>query len=535
MRITLIFPPIASPTYAPLGLASLVSHLRRRAPGADIRARDLNLELWESLALADPDGPALLDFLRGSRGDFFDSASYDSWRPVWERLQGRAARLCADSASLLESGEAEAESVAWLDASSSSVLSSDPDQVWISCFSLDQVAAALALAARMRALTAEGRRPRVLLGGAATSFLDAAELLRACDGIDGVVLGEGEPAAEALALGRKDEEVPGLVHRSASGAVRNSPARTLSLRDMDPPDFSPLPLRRYFNPSPVLPLLFSRGCRWRRCRFCSHNVSFAGYRKKGCDAFAAEIERHVEGCGARHFYLADQYIEAGDLEAIARSILDRGLDIAWHTMARPAGTHGREGLELMAAAGCRWISWGVESGSQRLLDLINKSTRVDEIRRVLEDSWSAGISNLLMMIFGLPTSTDEDLQETFSFLDDVWHHVDALTASAFTLWERTDFARSASRYGLSSRGRTVLLRLGGIPLLSSRLDFREVAADGALRPPRGAHEVHRWQRRRLWMGPRSVLESLPAEHYLLFAARLATQRPTPRSPLPRAA
>ncbi|MBE0616729.1 MAG: radical SAM protein, partial [Proteobacteria bacterium] len=312
--------------------------------------------------------------------------------------------------------------------------------------------------------------------------------------------------------------VPGLVYREGPAVGRNRAAQTESLRGLPAPDFSGLPLDRVFNPVPVLPALYSRGCKWRRCRFCAHNFSYGGYRAKAAQRCVDELEGYATRHGARHFYFADLYVDAPDLEALADEILARRLDLHFHVLGRPTRDYTAARLEKLAAAGCRWISWGVESGSQRLLDVAGKGTQVETVERVLRDSHAAGISNLAMMIYGLPTSGDEDLRQTFGFLERVYPTVDAMTASAFALFENTPFARSAPRFGLAVTGLQEEVRVGSHPVRSRRFGFREQAADGSLRPPRGAVEVGEWQRRRQWLGDVPFLERVACEHYLLHVA-----------------
>ncbi len=189
--------------------------------------------------------------------------------------------------------------------------------------------------------------------------------------------------------------------------------------------------------------------------------------------------------GARHFYFADLYVDAPDLEALADAILRRGLDVRFHVLGRPVAGSTRPRLEKLAATGGRWIRWGVESGSQRLLDVAAKGTTVPVVERVPDNAHRAGISNLMMMIYGLPTSTDEDLAETFAFIKRVYPRVDAITASPFALFDGTAFAHRAELFGLQVTGADEELRVAGVPVRSTRLHCRERSAEGSLRPRRG--------------------------------------------------
>ena len=83
-------------------------------------------------------------------------------------------------------------------------------------------------------------------------------------------------------------------------------------------------------------------------------------------------------------------------------IIASKLKCSFHIMARTLGSYTPALLEKAARAGCCWISWGMESGSQKLLDIMRKGTEVKTSAEVIKTASSFGISNLLMMIFGAP-------------------------------------------------------------------------------------------------------------------------------------
>jgi len=88
---------------------------------------------------------------------------------------------------------------------------------------------------------------------------------------------------------------------------------------------------------------------------------------------------------------------------------------------------------------------------------------------------------------------------------------------------------------LSICGVQDVLRANGTTVRTGRLKFRELAADGSLRPPRGPVEVAAWEARRPWLGPATLLEQIPCEHCLLHLAPMQTGVPTPGKPRPKAA
>jgi radical SAM superfamily enzyme YgiQ (UPF0313 family) len=516
MRAVLAFPVGASPTYVPLGIASLQAYLHESVPACELALLDLNLEAWTALALETERGRALLGFVHGRHGDFYDAESYLRAREVWGELAAELERQRADARRYLETGEASAELERRLARECERVLRTDPELVGLSLVFPEQILHGLALA---RALGRLAPSLRIVLGGASLSALELEALVAAMPEVSAALPGEGEPAARPLFAGEAAENVPGLVHRRGGAIARNAPGPACALDPLPPPDFSGLPLAAAFNPQPVLPAVYSRGCRWRRCRFCAHNASFDRYRHKRAERFADELAGLCAATGARHVYLADQYLDAASLHAIAEALRVRRVELSFHAMARPSARHTRARLEAYRRAGCRWISWGVESASQRLLDLCDKGTRSEELLPLLAEASAAGISSLLMMIFGLPTSTDEDLDATLRFLEECLPHVDAITASRFVLFAGTAFAERAAELGLEGLAPRVLFTRDGRSVCSTRLDFHEAGSDGTPRPPRGALEVAAWERRLGWLGGLPLLNALPAEHYLLHASR----------------
>ena len=518
MRTVLVFPPKASPTYMPLGVASLVAYLKKECPECPLRVLDINLDTWRRLAEEDPDGAAMLGFFNGAHGRFFDPGDYAAHARTWNRIRIKMTRLSAEAIRYLDQGTADSLFTTFLDRQVQDIMAMDPELVGFSLAFLDQVPFALALAGKIHGLT-RPRKLRIIFGGAAMSALKVQELLPACPGVDGVLAGEGETGLAALCSGRDSENVPGLVFRQHGGIRKNPNPVTLSLKSLPPPDFSAFRIHDYFNPQPVFPVLYSRGCDWRKCRFCVHNASFAGYRAKGVQAFVRELADYRTRFGVSHFYSADQYIRAVDLERIADALLDMNLNIKLHVLGRPLDDWTPSRAEKLARAGCTWIGWGVESGSPRLLDLINKGTNVDTIKAALRNTHQAGISNLAMMIFGLPTGTDRDLRCTFRFMEDVYDLVGGFSTSAFVLWAQSHFGRNAARYGLHVTGNRLLLKAAGVPIHSHRLDFKEVTPAGEFIDPRGPVELAAWDDRKTWLGDRSFLENLPCEHYFLYVSR----------------
>jgi anaerobic magnesium-protoporphyrin IX monomethyl ester cyclase len=519
MRLALVFPPLVHPTYVPLGISSLVALLRQRVPMVDVSAYDLNIRAWHRTSAA-VEGPCFLTLGRLPAERLFEPSLYQTFLGRWDALARVLTQGQNEARHYVETGELSPTLQSLLEDLLTPVVADRSQAVGFSLMYLHQLSYSLALARYLRERAPE---VSILLGGAALSALDVPALVRACPYLDAVLPGEGEEALVQFAQGVPCASLPGAVSTHGTPVAPLPPVSPIAMDGLPTPAFDVWDLGQYANPSPVLPLVLSRDCRWRRCRFCVHNRSFDGYREKPVEALVDDLAHCMQRYGARHFYLADQYVPAERLASLSEAILRRGLDLHFHVMARPTGAYTPDCLARAAAAGCRWISWGVETGSQRLLDLVHKGTQRNTILRVLRDSHAAGIANLAMMIFGLPTSTPEDLDQTLDFLDASQATVQAFTSSRFVLFEGTDFARWSEALGLVVTGRDKLLRIGDQTVHGTRLDYRVRASDNHLLPPPADLEIVRWYQRRRWYGERPLQELLNSEHLLLYCGVSHTQ------------
>jgi len=291
---------------------------------------------------------------------------------------------------------------------------------------------------------------KVLMGG--SCFTDTAEdfLRWYPESADVIVAGEGEDALKAL-LPDSDhpQNVPGAVFRQ-NGAVRKNPESFRSdLDSFGRPDFGGLNLRDYFSPRPVVPVLLSRGCYWRRCAFCVHYRSAGLSYRMHSKQFVVEMLKDYAARGIRHFAFVDEIIAPKHFERLATAIKEAKLDIAYYAMSKPVRQFTPEILALMAESGCQYVLWGVESGSQRVLDLMDKGTIVPEVVQTLRQAHAAGIKNHVFIICGFPTETQEEFQDTLRLLDENRDCIYAIHRGTFALERNSPMHDAPSRYGIA--------------------------------------------------------------------------------------
>ncbi len=261
------------------------------------------------------------------------------------------------------------------------------------------------------------------------------------------------------------KQVKGLVWREKGEIVVN-PARPFirHLDDLPLPRHDLLPLQKYRAPlvrNPYAFVVTSRGCPGG-CRFCIKHVSYGNsVRFRSPENILAEIELLV-GLGVRSIHMyADLFtVSREQVVGLCELILERNLRVQWTCNSR-VDFVDPEMLRLMGRAGCRWISWGIESGSEQVLRNVHKGIGLDQVRQALGWAREAGIRNWGYFIIGLPGETVETIRQTIDFsrhlpLDLALFHIAApYPGSPFffdvvehgwfragTRWEQVDMDRS---------------------------------------------------------------------------------------------
>ena len=430
-RLILAYPPYSTATAPPMGVFFLKGFLAKALPDWSVKVLDLNL-LAHQEVLSDfadkvcPGGEHLAErllaetaisraaevFLGRHPREFYDRPDrYFLYTSLWNRI---VPPRIVDLERLQKAYRREVPMPERIQRHAERVLREQPTMVGISICYTEQLWAGLCLA---REIKARANVP-VIAGGTFFNTTDPAFLATLTPHVDYVVSGEGESPLAQILSGTADlEKAPGVIclaRGQRAAATAAVPQENLDL--LGEADYSDADLRAYYSPLPVLPIFTSRGCYWRRCAFCAHYKS-AGqtYRRRSIDNVMKELRRHVAN-GVHHFCLIDEMIAPAQFSQLADAILQSGLAVYYYAMTKPVRQFSPELLDKMYRSGCRYLLWGVESGSQRILDLMDKGTRVPDIETVLDAAVEAGIRNHVFVMFGFPTETKWEMQATLDLL-----------------------------------------------------------------------------------------------------------------------
>ena len=179
------------------------------------------------------------------------------------------------------------------------------------------------------------------------------------------------------------------------------------------------PISKYLALDAHASLLAGRGCPFN-CIFCvGSKMGGRKARYRNPKLVVDEIEESL-ALGFKEVNFEDDLLTLNHkhLNAVCDEIIARGLKFNWSAFAR-VDTVTPEILKKMREAGCTWVSYGVESGNQQILDLVKKKITLEKVRYAVEIAKEAGVKVLASFIIGLPGETKETLKDTMDFAQEI--------------------------------------------------------------------------------------------------------------------
>lgn len=294
-------------------------------------------------------------------------------------------------------------------------------------------------------------RVKIVFGGAHPSIMPERVLGEAA--VDYVVIGEGEQTMVELAKfvleGSGDPAaIQGLAYKADDGTPIVNPRRRLLS-----PDELPYPARDLF---PIefyqekWNILTARGSCPFKCSFCSASHIWEGRRRpRSIPSTIDELKVLIEYYGARHVFFTDDIFTVNKkwVYELLEALSELEYPLTWGCATRVDCVDGKL-IKAMAGAGCVGVQYGVESGSQAVLDSV-KGIRKEQVLEAVRLSVDAGISVTSSFMIPFPEDTVETLRETKLFIKQVIDEGSEVLMSYTTPYPGTDFYERAQELGLT--------------------------------------------------------------------------------------
>jgi anaerobic magnesium-protoporphyrin IX monomethyl ester cyclase len=257
------------------------------------------------------------------------------------------------------------------------------------------------------------------------------------EGADFVILGEGELTLRELIsnleAGAQDfAAIAGLTYRSTETdeIVKTAPRPVLhNLDDLPDPAWDLIDMEAYrsvwkqAHGTFSLNLATTRGCPYK-CNWCAKPIYGNRYNSRSPERVVGEIEMLIRQFGVRHFWMADDIfgLKPGWVQRFRDLIKVKNLQFDYKIQSRVDLLLQEDTIDALAASGLRQVWVGAESGSQKVLDAMDKGTKVEEIEEATVLLKSKGIEVCFFLQFGYLGETKEDIAATLAMVKKLQPH-----------------------------------------------------------------------------------------------------------------
>ncbi len=274
---------------------------------------------------------------------------------------------------------------------------------------------------------------RVILGGPHASFMYQ-QILEHYP-VDIIVIGEGEVTAleliQALEDGKSLSTIQGIAYKD-NGRVAVTGRRPFiqNLDSLPFPAHQQFDFKRYEKEGldvdkQLVDIITSRGCPFK-CLFCS-SCKFWGksWRYRSVKNIADELELLEDNYGVDAFNFSDDIftMRQDNVIALCKEIIERRMGITWFAQSR-VNCVSRQMLEWMKKAGCKTIAYGIESGSPKILETIDKEITIEQTVEAFRITKEVGLNADAFFMVGNPGETEETINQTCALIDKIQpHHI----------------------------------------------------------------------------------------------------------------
>ena len=331
-----------------------------------------------------------------------------------------------------------------------------PDLVGMSFLSTTSYPYAKMLARQLRAADAHVK----LAFGGVFATLNAPLVKAQCKEVDFVCRGDGEQLIVDLLEHLNDPDtVTGVTWQEKDGTLRNNPNRALP-RDLDQWPFPdreslaldfvesmPLDVPAVLSLDRFTTMQTSRGCPWP-CVFCDIPIFNEGkWRARTPAHVIAEFEQlRKDGYGSVYFVDDHFLLQPKRIEAICDGLIAAKNPIKYGLEGR-VDSVAQHLFPKLAKSGCRTVMFGIESGSQKILDRLKKEQTLAEIESAVSNAKAAGIEIVHgFFVVGIPDETEEDLRATFKFASKI--RVDSFGFNRLCVYRGTPLWQEYVKRGL---------------------------------------------------------------------------------------
>jgi len=272
---------------------------------------------------------------------------------------------------------------------------------------------------------------------------------------DSIIQYEGERPLLDLITAIKNKHdlsvVPNLIYLENDKINVNKLTKPVEINLLPTPSFDDLPLHLYFSPKLVLPISSSRGCYWNKCTFCDHGYVYGdNFSTRNAEKVVKDIEFLSRKFSTNLFFFVDETISPNSFLNISKKLLEEKINVQCIANARfEKQFKNQDFCQCIAKAGFKVLLFGLESGCNRVLKLMNKGINKETIVATCTNTNDTGIWNHAFLLIGFPTETKEELKETIDFVISNKNIINSVGEAEFVLTKCSHIGSHPDHYNLN--------------------------------------------------------------------------------------
>lgn len=258
------------------------------------------------------------------------------------------------------------------------------------------------------------------------------------NGFDVVVMGEGEIALLDIVRKRENGET---IERIISGKeIKN-------LDDIPFPDYEGLKIKDYvlnFKGKNYISMFVSRGCPMK-CNFCGSPAMWKRLRLNSIEYIKKHIDYLMEKFHIEAIMFQDDVFAINDnrVKEIGGYLFDKG--ISYRCLVK-ANSLTKETIKILVDTGCVEVCIGIESGNQKMLDVMNKRTTVEQNRQALINCKEMKLSVKALVLLGIPGESKQSIEDTIRLIEEIVP--EDVDANILVLYPGTEFCENIKDYDI---------------------------------------------------------------------------------------
>ncbi len=269
--------------------------------------------------------------------------------------------------------------------------------------------------------------------------------------IDSLLIGDGEENIVKLAHTIEKKEslsnIPNLIYKNKHSICKNDIKPLSNINLIAYPSLKGYDLSKYFSPETIMLIQATKGCYWGQCTFCDLTYG-KNFSEKQINKLVDEIQYFYEKYNINKFWFIDESISAKYYLDFANEILNRNLKINYYGLARLEKNFTKETCSILYKSGLRNLMWGYECASERVFKLMNKGVNPNTRLQILKNAHESLIWNHIFLIFGFPSESKKEAEETISTIIRNKKIIDSYHAHLFSLQKHSLIIKKHNLYNI---------------------------------------------------------------------------------------